>query len=109
MIRILVPICLVMAAFNSYAAAWTGFYPTKQVYTYNNGSVFIGLDPATAHSNPDSCTSTGWLAVSPDSVNLKEIHQMALTAQATGTKVAAYVPGCFGSYPKILHLRSLTP
>lgn len=85
---------------------WSDWYPVKYVYTYSEGTVFIGLDPASAHPNPAGCASSSWLRVLPSQVNVKEMYQMALTAQAAGLKIRAYIAGteCAGNYPKIYHL-----
>ena len=103
---LLVSVFSLMPIVSQAAAAWTGWYPVNQVYTYSTGAVFIGLNPSSAHSNPDGCVSSSWLLTPHDQANVKEIYQMALTAQAAGLKINAYVSGCAGNYPQIHHLRS---
>jgi len=95
----------------SYAAAnaWTSWYPVSQVYVYSDGSYFVSLSPWTAHSNPAGCTSSSWMRLMPDQINAKDVYKMALTAQASGLKVNAYIDGnsCAGSYPKLLRIRTV--
>ncbi|MFQ3246124.1 MAG: hypothetical protein ACI9SP_002775 [Arenicella sp.] len=99
---------LTPALSNAASNVWTDWYPINQVYTYSDGSIFISLDPSSAHSNPAGCASASWLRIMPDQINIKEMYQMALTAQAAGLKLNAYVHGsqCSGSYLKVVHLRS---
>jgi len=91
------------------AHVWTDWYPVGQVYVYSGGTIFISFRPSSAHSNPAECASSSWLRIMPDQVGKKEMYQMALTAQAAGLRLNAYVSGteCAGSYPKIVHLRSV--
>lgn len=90
-------------------SAWSGWYPAGQVYTYSDGSFFISLLPSSAHPNPAGCTAASWIRVMPDQLNAKEIYQMAMTAQAAGLRLNAYISGidCAGNYPRIHHLRSV--
>jgi len=100
---------LTSTASNAAPNAWSGWYPVGQVYSYSTGSIFISTIPSSAHPNPAGCASSSWLQIQKDQPNIKEMYQMALTAQASGLRINAYISGteCVGSYPKLVHLRTV--
>jgi hypothetical protein len=102
-------LCLQPIVTSAASNVWTDWYPVGQVYTYSDGSFFLALNPTSAHPNPAGCVSSSWLRIMPDQLNFQQMYQMALTAQAAGLKINAYVSGtaCSGSYLKPVHLRSV--
>lgn len=94
----------VPAKSTAHAAGWTPFTQVNEVYTYSSGYIFVTL-PSSAHINPDACPVATPYRIEASAVNNDKMYQMLLTAKASGKKVSAYLGGCGGSYPKILHLR----
>ena len=96
---------LLLLSNNVFAGSWTGWYGLKHIFTNTEGTVYLMLDPHTAHPNPGNCVSTLWLRVVVGQANAKDMYQMALTAKAAGLMVNIYVNGCAGSYAKVLSMR----
>jgi len=90
---------------QSFAAGWSPFLKVKEVYTYSTGFIFITLDPSGGAINPDGCTYGSIFRVDANQTNNDHIYKMALTAKASGQTVSAYLGGCDGAYPKLLHMR----
>ena len=98
---------LLLLSNNVFAGNWTGWYGLQNIFTNTDGTVYLMLDPHTAHPNPDNCVSTLWLRIVVDQPNAKDMYQMALTAKAAGLRVNIYVDGCAGSYARALSMRVL--
>ena len=106
-VKLLAFMSLALVAQPSLAAgAWTPWTTVHMVYTYTNKHLFVQLTPNTSHIDPDGCSvSKSYYQVAPDVTNRDEMYQMLLTAKAANLKVSAYISGCNGNYPRLLHLR----
>lgn len=91
----------------SSAAAWTPWVKVSLVYTYSTGYLFVQLTPSADHINPEGCVTKAHYQIPPDAKNFDEMYQMLLTAKAAGLRVSAYISGCSGNYPKLVHLRMI--
>jgi hypothetical protein len=84
------------------ASGWTQKVLVTDVYAHDSGNIYLQVSNMT---NAEDCTSDAHLVVEPGNIAIDRIYSGALSAMMAGKQVRLYLSGCYGSYPKLLHIR----
>lgn len=104
-IRLLV-MCLITS--NAFANGESGIKSVHEIYAMKDGVKIISSEGS--WDNPDNCDVSSALVIPHDHLAYDALLSMALSIQARGIKLRAWVDGCFNwggaTYPQVWGISS---
>ncbi len=97
----LVPMVFVLLVSSVVNADGPSGVSIKDIIVNSTSGIHFRTTEAMVNPSSETCTSTSWYKIEPDSAYEKELYSFLLSAQAQGKTITIHLEGCTGGYPKI--------